>query len=86
VDFKFQDILGTGQTGKTLLCKFQGHTIALKSTHLSKMPHFLSEIKIYTDLAENQGKYIPKLVYYGYYAGGICFVIGMTIVSTALRV
>jgi hypothetical protein len=42
------------------------------------------EVEIYKDLADIQGKYIPKLVCYGYYGGGMSFVIGMTIVGTSL--
>ena len=87
-DFKVQGILGTGRSGKTLRCEFQGSTIALKTADLQKMPHVLSEMlkeaEIYKDLADIQGKYMPTLVCYGYYAGGMCFVIGMTIVGTAL--
>ncbi|CAG8649831.1 7099_t:CDS:1, partial [Ambispora gerdemannii] len=87
-DFEFKDILGVGQTGKTLRCKFHGELIALKSIDLYKNAIFLNkmlkEIEIYKDLADIQGKYIPKLVCYGYYEGGMSFVIGMTIVGTAL--
>jgi hypothetical protein len=36
----------------------------------------LKEVKIYKDLADIQGKYTPKLVCYGYYAGEMYFVIG----------
>ena len=42
------------------------------------------EVEIYKDLANIQGKYIPKLVYYGYYGGGMSFVIGITVVGTLL--
>jgi serine/threonine protein kinase len=42
------------------------------------------EVETYKDLADIQGKYIPKLVCYGYYGGGMSFVIGMTIVGTSL--
>ena len=42
------------------------------------------EVEIYKDLADIQGKYIPKLICYGYYGGGMSFVIGMTIVGTTL--
>src|SRR2546423_1645548 len=42
------------------------------------------EVEIYKDLADIQGKYIPKLICYGYYGGGMSFVIGMTIVGTSL--
>ncbi|CAI2180785.1 10099_t:CDS:2 [Funneliformis geosporum] len=42
------------------------------------------EVEIYKDLADIQGKYIPKLVCYGYYGGGMSFVIGLTIVGTML--
>ncbi|CAH1758051.1 1184_t:CDS:1, partial [Entrophospora sp. SA101] len=88
-DFKFKSILGGGRSGKTLLCKFHGDTIALKSVDLSKAPPYVleemqKEVEIYKDLADIQGKYIPKLVCYGYYGGGMSFVIGMTIVGTML--
>ena len=43
------------------------------------------EVEIYKDLADIQGKYIPKLVCYEYYGGGMSFVIGMTIASTTLN-
>jgi len=43
-----------------------------------------SEIKIYQLLYKIQGKYIPKLVCYGYYGGGMGYVMGMTIVGTML--
>ncbi|RGB40897.1 hypothetical protein C1646_686732 [Rhizophagus diaphanus] len=41
------------------------------------------EVEMYKDLADIQGKYIPKLVCYGYYGGGMSFIISMTIVSTS---
>ncbi|GET59098.1 kinase-like domain-containing protein [Rhizophagus irregularis DAOM 181602=DAOM 197198] len=88
-DFKFKSILGEGRSGKTLLCEFRGDMIALKSADLSKAPSYVleemqKEVEIYKDLADIQGKYIPKLVCYGYYGGGMSFVIGMTIVGTSL--
>jgi len=43
------------------------------------------EVEIYKDLADIQGKYIPKLVCYGYYRGGMSFVIGMIIADTTLN-
>src|ERR1043166_4646540 len=43
------------------------------------------EVEIYKDLADIQGKYIPRLVCYGYYGGGMSFVIGMTIAGTTLN-
>jgi predicted Ser/Thr protein kinase len=88
-DFKFKGILGEGRSGKTLLCEFRGDTIALKSVDLSKAPPYVleemqKEVEIYKDLADIQGKYIPKLICYGYYGGGMSFIIGMTIVGTTL--
>ncbi|GET52920.1 kinase-like domain-containing protein [Rhizophagus irregularis DAOM 181602=DAOM 197198] len=88
-DFKFKGILGEGRSGKTLLCEFCGDTIALKSVDLSKAPSYVlkemqKEVEMYKDLADIQGKYIPKLVCYGYYGGGMSFVIGLTIVGTML--
>ncbi|CAI2183535.1 959_t:CDS:2, partial [Funneliformis geosporum] len=88
-DFKFKGILGEGRSGKTLLCIFRDETIALKSVDLSKAPPYVlkemqKEVEIYKDLADIQGKYIPKLICYGYYGGGMSFVIGMTIVGTML--
>ncbi|UZO22019.1 uncharacterized protein OCT59_014396 [Rhizophagus irregularis] len=88
-DFKFKGILGEGRSGKTLLCEFRGDTIALKSVDLSKAPSYVlkemqKEVEMYKDLADIQGKYIPKLVCYGYYGGGMSFVIGLTIVGTML--
>ncbi|CAI2178089.1 13349_t:CDS:2, partial [Funneliformis geosporum] len=73
-DFKFKGILGEGRSGKTLLCEFRGDMIALKSVDLSKAPSYVleemqKEVEIYKDLADIQGKYIPKLVCYGYYGG-----------------
>jgi hypothetical protein len=75
-DFKFKGILGEGRSGKTLLCEFRGDMIALKSVDLSKAPSYVleemqKEVEIYKDLADIQGKYIPKLVCYGYYGGGM---------------
>ncbi|RGB25224.1 kinase-like domain-containing protein, partial [Rhizophagus diaphanus] len=57
------------------------------SVDLSKAPSYVleemqKEVEIYKDLANIQGKYIPKLVCYGYYGGGMSFVIGMTIQKT----
>ena len=88
-DFQFKGILGQGRSGKTLLCEFRGNTIALKSADLSKAPsHVLkemqNEVEIYKILANIQGKYIPKLECYGYYGGGMCYVIGTTLRGTAL--
>ncbi|PKC57641.1 kinase-like protein [Rhizophagus irregularis] len=88
-DFKFKSILGEGRSGKTLLCEFRGDMIALKSADLSKAPSYVleemqKEVEMYKDLADIQGKYIPKLVCYGYYGGGMSFVIGLTIVGTML--
>ncbi|GBB85478.1 hypothetical protein RclHR1_00120032 [Rhizophagus clarus] len=79
-----------GRSGKTLLCEFRGNTIALKSVDLSKAPPYVleemqKEVEIYKDLADIQGKYIPKFVCYGYYGGGMSFIIGMTIVGTTLN-
>ena len=56
---------------------------------LSKAPSYVleemqKEVEIYKGLADIQGKYIPKLVWYGYYVGGMSFVIGMTTVDTSL--
>ncbi|KAG9287282.1 hypothetical protein G9A89_008912 [Geosiphon pyriformis] len=78
-----------GRGSKTLLCEFRGYMIALKSVDLAKAPPYVleemqKEVEIYKDLADIQGKYIPKLVCYGYYGGVMSFVIGMTIVGTAL--
>jgi RIO-like serine/threonine protein kinase len=42
------------------------------------------EIETYKRLSRIQGKYIPKLVCYGYYAGGMGYVMGTTIVGTTL--
>ncbi|CAG8512100.1 3927_t:CDS:2, partial [Acaulospora colombiana] len=88
-DFEFKGILGTGQSGKTLRCKFRGEMIALKSIDLYKRANFLNkmvkEVEIYKDLADIQGKYIPKLMCYGYYGGGLSFIMGMTIVGTTLN-
>src|SRR3954471_24731333 len=72
-----------------LLCEFCDDMITLKSVDLSKTPSYVleemqKEVEIYKDLADIQGKYIPKLICYGYYGGGISFVIGMTIISTML--
>ena len=44
--------------------------------------HSRSDTKTTLDLADIQGKYIPKLVCYGYYGGEMGFVIGMTIAGT----
>ncbi|POG58081.1 kinase-like domain-containing protein [Rhizophagus irregularis DAOM 181602=DAOM 197198] len=78
-DFKFKSILGEGRSGKTLLCYVD----------LSKAPSYVleemqKEVEMYKDLADIQGKYIPKLVCYGYYGGGMSFVIGLTIVGSML--
>src|SRR5437773_12118703 len=72
-----------------LLCEFCGKMIALKCVDLSKVPLYIleeiqKEVEIYKDLADIQGKYIPKLICYGYYEGGMSFVIGLTIVGTML--
>ncbi|GBB94280.1 hypothetical protein RclHR1_23230002 [Rhizophagus clarus] len=72
-----------------LLCEFRGDMIALKSVDLSKASSYVlkemqKEVEIYKDLADIQGKYIPKLVCYGYYGGGMSLIIGMTIVGTTL--
>ncbi|EXX69620.1 uncharacterized protein OCT59_017893 [Rhizophagus irregularis] len=63
--------------------------IALKSADLSKASLYVleemqKEVEIYKDLANIQGKYIPKLVCYRYYEGGMSFVISLTIISTML--
>ncbi|KAG9304909.1 hypothetical protein G9A89_010771 [Geosiphon pyriformis] len=83
------DILTQGRSGKTLLCKFRGKTIALKTVDLAKAPLYIlekmqKEIEIYESLANIQRQYIPKLVCHGYYGGGMCFIIGLTIVGTLL--
>src|SRR3954452_1892462 len=70
---------------KTFLCEFRGDMIALKSIDLSYvLEEMQKEVEIYKDLADIQGKYIPKLMCYGYYGGGMSFVIGLTIVGTML--
>ncbi|RHZ79147.1 hypothetical protein Glove_151g129 [Diversispora epigaea] len=88
-DFKFKSILGIGRSGKTLLCKFRSDEIALKSADFSKTPSNIleemkKEVEVYKNLADIQGKYIPKLVCYGYYGGGMSFVIGLNHVGTPL--
>ncbi|GBC33485.2 kinase-like domain-containing protein [Rhizophagus irregularis DAOM 181602=DAOM 197198] len=88
-NFKFKSILGEGRSGKTLLCEFCDNTIALKSVDLSKAPPYVleemqKEVEIYKDLVDIQGKYILKLICYGYYGGGMSFVISMIIVGTIL--
>ncbi|CAG8579021.1 569_t:CDS:2 [Paraglomus brasilianum] len=87
-EFKFECSLGYGQSGGTYQCKFYGQTLALKALDLYKNRRFFSnmqsEIKIYQLLYKIQGKYIPKLVCYGYYGGGMDYVMGMTIVGTML--
>ncbi|KAG9307560.1 hypothetical protein G9A89_023125 [Geosiphon pyriformis] len=42
------------------------------------------EVEIYESLADIQGQYIPKLVCHGYFGGGMCFIIELTIVGTPL--
>jgi serine/threonine protein kinase len=89
LDFKFNDILGQGRSGKTLKCEFQGNTIALKCTDLWKSPpdilkEMQNEVKIYQILASIQGEFIPKLMCYGYYGDGMCYVIGTSFGGTAL--
>jgi hypothetical protein len=87
-EFKFECSLGYGQTGCTYRCKFYEQTLTLKTLDLYKNRRFFSnmqhEIKIYQLLSKIQGKYIPKLVCYGYYGGGMGYVMGMTIVGTML--
>ncbi|GBC38900.1 kinase-like domain-containing protein [Rhizophagus irregularis DAOM 181602=DAOM 197198] len=61
----------------------------VQSVDLLKAPSYVleemqKEVEIYKDLADIQGKYIPKLVCYGYYGGGMSFVIGLTIVGSML--
>ncbi|GES81858.1 kinase-like domain-containing protein [Rhizophagus clarus] len=89
MDFKFNGILAQGRSGKTLKCEFRGNTIALKCTDLWKSPSCIlkemqNEVKIYQILSTIQGEYIPKLLCYGYYGGGMCYVIGTSFVGTAL--
>ncbi|PKK55615.1 hypothetical protein RhiirC2_858951 [Rhizophagus irregularis] len=76
MDFKFKGILGEGRSGKMLLCEFYGDTIALKSVDLSKAPSYI--------LKEMQKETSISLICYGYYGGGMSFVIGLTIVGTML--
>ena len=87
-EFKFECSLGYGQTGGTYRCKFYGQTLAVKALDLYKNGRFFyqmqKEIEIYKHLSKIQGKYIPKLVCYGYYGGGMGYVMGMTIVGTML--
>jgi predicted Ser/Thr protein kinase len=88
-DFKFKKILGIGRSGKTLLCEFNEEMIALKCTDLWKSPPYIleemqNEVEIYEILSDIQGEYIPKLVCYGYYEDGMCYVIGTTLVGTNL--
>ena len=88
-DFKFNGMLGEGRSGKTLKCEFHGITIALKCTDLWKSPPYIlkemhNEVNIYQILSTIQGVYIPRLVCYGYYGGGMCYVIGTAFVGTPL--
>ena len=87
-EFKFECSLGYGQTGGTYRCKFYGQTLAVKALDLYKNSRFFyqmqKEIEIYKHLSKIQGKYIPNLVCYGYYGGGMGYVMGMTIVGTML--
>ncbi|CAG8597631.1 6879_t:CDS:2 [Funneliformis mosseae] len=88
-EFKFERSLGYGQTGGTYRCEFHGQIIALKALDLYKNRKFFykmqNEIEIYNLLSKVQGLYIPKLVCYGYYGGGMGYVMGMTIVGTILN-
>ena len=90
MDFKFNDcMLGEGRSGKTLQCEFRGITIALKCTDLWKSPPYIlkemhNEVNIYQILSTIQRVYIPELVCYGYYGGGMCYVIGTAFVGTPL--
>lgn len=43
-----------------------------------------NEVKIYQILSTIQGECIPKLMCYGYYGGGMCYLIGTNFVGTAL--
>ncbi|CAI2181050.1 15932_t:CDS:2, partial [Funneliformis geosporum] len=88
-EFKLKSLLGYGQTGGTYQCEFYGQAIALKALNLYKNSRFFyklqNEIEIYKRLTKIQGMYIPKLVCYGYYGGGMGYIIGTTIVGTMLR-
>ncbi|CAI2166669.1 19215_t:CDS:2 [Funneliformis geosporum] len=87
-EFKFKSFLGHGQTGGTYRCEFYRQTIALKALDLYKngqcFYQMQKEIETYKRLSKIQGKYIPKLVCYGYYGGGMGYVMGTTIVGTML--
>ncbi|CAG8532667.1 8235_t:CDS:2 [Diversispora eburnea] len=87
-DFKFLSILGTGGCGSTKLAEFRGTLIALKSIDLYKQSNLLGEMKneveIYKILIDIQGKYIPRLVCYGYYSG-FSYVIGTTLAGSSLE-
>ncbi|PKB99719.1 hypothetical protein RhiirA5_429266 [Rhizophagus irregularis] len=56
----------------------------LSKASLYVLEEMQKEVEIYKDLANIQGKYIPKLVCYRYYEGGMSFVISLTIISTML--
>ncbi|PKC00195.1 kinase-like protein [Rhizophagus irregularis] len=88
-DFKFKDLLSQGRSGKTLLCEFRNNTIALKCADLWKSPSYIlkemqNEVKIYQQLSDLQGIYIPNLECYGYFENGMCYVIGTTLVGKPL--
>ncbi|CAI2184945.1 14282_t:CDS:1 [Funneliformis geosporum] len=87
-EFKLKSSLGYGQTGGTYQCEFYGQAIALKALDLYKNSRFFykmqNEIEIYKRLTTIQGMYIPKLVCYGYYGGGMGYIMGTTIVGTML--
>ncbi|RIA94848.1 kinase-like domain-containing protein, partial [Glomus cerebriforme] len=81
-------ILGSGQTGRTFKAIICGEPVAMKAIDLFKEADLLrkvkKEINIYQILMEIQGKYIPKLVCYGYYGYGMGYFMGITMVGTNL--
>jgi serine/threonine protein kinase len=88
-EFKLKSILGCGQTGRIFKAIFHEEPVALKAIDLYKEADLLhkiqNEIEIYKTLIKIQGKYIPKLVCYGYYGYGMGYFICVTIVGTTLN-
>jgi hypothetical protein len=87
-DIKLEGILGSGQTGRTFKAIICGEPVAMKSIDLFKEANLLRKIKreiiIYQILTEIQGRYISKLVCYGYYGYGMGYFMGVTMVGTKL--
>ncbi|KAG0344965.1 hypothetical protein BGZ54_005700, partial [Gamsiella multidivaricata] len=72
-EFKFQDLLGEGRSGRVFRADWRGESVAIKICDLYQHPEYeeemLTEVAAYKALEGLQGDSIPRFKIGGYYGG-----------------